>query len=67
MITANHLKVPTFSLKKNTDINVVNIGAAKAMLVTVAKGNERRAIKMAIKAIRPAKHRWKCKFTLEVL
>ena len=67
MITANHLKVPTFSLKKNTDINVVNIGAAKAMLVTVAKGNERRAIKIAIKAIRPAKHLWKCKFTLEVL
>ena len=67
MITANHLKVPTFSLKKNTYIMVVKIGAAKAILVTVAKGSDRKAMKIAIKAISPAKHLWKCKFTLEVL
>ena len=33
--TANHLKIPTFSLNKNIERIVVNIGAAKDILTTV--------------------------------
>ena len=40
---------------------VVNIGAAKEILTTVAKGKFLNAINIAIKAIKPNKHRKKCK------
>ena len=59
--TANHLKIPTFSLNKNIEKIVVKIGAAKVMLTTVAKGNSLKAIKIAIKAINPDVHLNKCK------
>ena len=54
--TANHLKTPTFSLNKNIEKIVVNIGAAKEILTTVAKGNSLSAIKIATKAINPDVH-----------
>ena len=60
MITANHLKIPTFSFNKNIEKIVVNIGAAKDILTTVARGNFLRAIKIATKAIKPDKHLNKC-------
>ena len=56
IITANHLKIPTFSLNKKIDKIVVNMGAAKEMLTTVAKGSFLKAINIEIKAIKPAKH-----------
>ena len=61
MITANHLKSPTLSLSKNIDKIVVNIGAAKEILTTVASGNSLKAIKIATNAIKPDKHLKECK------
>ena len=55
-ITASHLKIPTFSFNKNIEKIVVNIGAAKDMLTTVAKGNFLKAIKIATNAIKPDVH-----------
>ena len=60
-ITANHLKIPTFSLSKKIEKIVVKIGAAKEILTTVANGKFRKAINIAIKAISPKKHLKKCK------
>ena len=59
-ITATHLKIPTFSFNKKIDNIVVNIGAAKEMLTTVAKGNFLKAINIDNKAIKPAKHLSAC-------
>ena len=59
-ITANHLYLPTFSLKKIIDNIVVNIGAAKEMLTTVAKGRLLKAINIEINAINPEIHLRKC-------
>ena len=42
--TASHLKIPTFSLKRKIEKIVVNIGAAKEILTTVARGNFLNAI-----------------------
>ena len=56
IITANHLKIPTFSLSKKIEKIVVKIGAAKDILTTVAKGNFLKAIKIATKAINPDVH-----------
>ena len=64
--TANHLYIPTFSLKKKIDKNVVNIRAANEILTTVAKGKFLNAIKIDIKAIRPEKHLKKCNTALLV-
>ena len=64
--TANHLKIPTFSLNKNIEKIVVNIGAAKDILTTVAKGNSLKAIKIETKAISPDEHLKKCKPALLV-
>ena len=50
------IKNPTFSLSKNIEKIVVNIGAPNEILTTVAKGKVLRAIKIDIKAINPAKH-----------
>ena len=61
IITASHLKIPTFSLNKNIEKIVVKIGAAKEMLTTVARGNFLKAIKIATKAIKPDKHLRACK------
>ena len=61
IITANHLKIPTFSLSKKIEKIVVKIGAAKDMLTTVANGNSLSAIKIATKAISPDVHLNKCK------
>ena len=66
MITANHLKIPTFSFNRKIDNIVVNIGAAKEILTTVANGKLLRAIKIATKAINPEKHLKKCKPALFV-
>ena len=65
-ITANHLKIPTFSLSKKIEKIVVKIGAAKDILTTVANGNFLKAIKIATKAISPEKHLRKCKLALLV-
>ena len=54
--TASHLKIPTFSFNKKIERIVVNIGAAKDMLTTVAKGSFLKAIKIATKAIKPEMH-----------
>jgi len=56
IITANHLKSPTLSLNKNIDRIVVNIGAAKEILTTVASGSSLKAIKIATSAINPEVH-----------
>ena len=56
IMTANHLKTPTFSLNKKIEKIVVNIGAAKDILTTVAKGSFLNAINIATKAIKPEKH-----------
>ena len=64
--TANHLYIPTFSLRKKIDKKVVNIGAANDKLTTVAKGKFLNAIKIAIKAISPDKHLRKCNKALLV-
>ena len=39
---------------------VVNIGAAKEILTTVARGKFLKAINIDINAIKPAKHLFKC-------
>ena len=54
--TANHLNNPTFSFNKKIEKIVVNIGAAKEMLTTVARGKLLKAMKIATKAINPDKH-----------
>ena len=54
--TANHLNNPTFSFNKKIEKIVVNIGAAKEMLTTVAKGKLLKAMKIATNAINPDKH-----------
>ena len=54
--TASHLYKPTFSFNKNIENIVVNIGAAKVMLTTVANGKFLKAINIETKAINPAKH-----------
>ena len=64
--TASHLQNPTFSLKKKIEKIVVNIGAAKEILTTVANGKFLNAINIAIRAIKPNKHREKCKPALFV-
>ena len=61
IITANHRKIPTFSLNKNIEKIVVNIGAAKDILTTVANGNFLKAIKIATSAINPDIHLAECK------
>ena len=58
--------MPTFSLNKKIENIVVNIGAAKEILTTVANGKLLRAIKIATKAINPEKHLKKCKPALFV-
>ena len=55
-ITANHLKIPTFSFKRKIENIVENIGAAKEMLTTVANGNSLKAINIATSAINPDVH-----------
>ena len=65
--TASHLKIPTFSLKKNIDKIVANIGDAKEILTTVAKGNFLKAINIATKAINPEIHLRACRPGLLVL
>ena len=59
--TASHLKIPTFSLNRKIEKIVVNIGAAKEMLTTVAKGNSLKAINIATSAIKPDIHLSECK------
>ena len=54
--TASHLKMPTFSLNKKIEKIVVNIGAAKEILTTVANGNSLKAINIATSAINPDVH-----------
>ncbi len=54
--TASHLYIPTFSFNKNIENIVVNIGAAKVLLTTVANGKFLKAINIETKAINPAKH-----------
>ena len=54
--TANHLYKPTFSFNKKIEKMVVNIGAAKVMLTTVAKGKFLKAINIDTNAINPAMH-----------
>ena len=54
------------SLNKKIENIVVNIGAAKEILTTVANGKLLRAIKIATKAINPEKHLKKCKPALFV-
>tara|TARA_B100002051_G_C16547316_1_gene540706 strand:- start:471 stop:728 length:258 start_codon:yes stop_codon:yes gene_type:complete len=66
-ITASHLYNPTFSLKKKIDIIVVNTGAAKVILTTVAKGSFLKAINIATIAIKPEMHLLRCKKNLSVL
>ena len=56
IMTANHLKIPTFSFSKNIDNIVVNIGAAKDILTTVANGSCLKAINIATNAISPEPH-----------
>ena len=58
--------MPTFSLNKKIENIVVNIGAAKEILTTVANGKLLKAIKIATKAINPEKHLKKCKPALFV-
>ena len=55
-MTANHLQIPTFSFNKKIENIVINIGAAKEILTTVAKGKFLNAINIETKAINPAKH-----------
>ncbi len=61
IITAIHLYLPTFSLKKKIESIVVKIGAANEMLTTVAKGKFLKAVKIDNKAIKPKIHLSKCK------
>ncbi len=64
--TASHLKTPTFSLNKKIEKIVVNIGAAKEILTTVARGSFLSAINIATRAIKPDIHLNKCKPALLV-
>ena len=59
-ITANHLYNPTFSFNKKIENIVINIGAAKEMLTTVAKGKFLNAVNIESKAAKPKKHLEKC-------
>ena len=61
IITASHLYIPTFSCNKKIENIVINIGAAKDILTTVAKGNSRNAINIDTRAINPEVHLSKCK------
>ena len=54
--TANHLNNPTFSFNKKIEKIVVNIGAAKEILTTVARGKLLKEMKIATNAINPDKH-----------
>ena len=65
--TANHLYKPTFSFNKKIENMVVNIGAAKVILTTVAKGKFLNAINIDTNAINPAKHLLKWRKGLAVL
>ena len=67
IITASHQKIPTLSLNKKIEKIVVNIGAAKELLTTVAKGNFLKAINIATRAINPEIHLRACKPGLLVL
>ena len=64
--TANHLKKPTFSLKKKIEKIVAKIGAANEILTTVANGKFLNAVKIAKRAINPNMHLRKCKPALFV-
>ena len=64
--TANHLKKPTFSLKKKIEKIVAKVGAANEMLTTVANGKFLNAVKIAKRAINPNMHLKKCKPALFV-
>ena len=64
--TANHLKKPTFSLKKKIEKIVAKIGAANEILTTVANGKFLNAVKIAKRAINPNMHLKKCKPALFV-
>ena len=66
IITASHLKTPTFSLSKKIDNTVINSGAAYDRLTTTAKGSSLNATTIAIKAIKPIRHLNKCSFDLSV-
>ena len=59
-ITASHLYKRTFSFNKKIEKIVINIGAAKEILTTVAKGKFLRAVNIESKAINPNKHLKKC-------
>ena len=54
--TANHRYIPTFSFNKKIENIVINIGDAKDILTTVAKGKFLNATNIETKAINPAKH-----------
>ena len=65
--TANHLYNPTFSFNKKIENIVVNIGAAKVMLTTVAKGKFLKAINIDTNAINPAKQVLNKKFNPKLI
>ena len=65
--TASHLYKRTFSFNKNIEKMVVNIGAAKVMLTTVASGRFLNATNIEINANNPARHLFKCRKGLCVL
>ena len=65
--TANHLYKPTLSFNKKIENIVVNIGAAKEILTTVANGKFLKAINIATIETNPAKHLLKCSKGLVVL
>ena len=54
--TANHIYNPTFSFNKKIENIVVNIGAAKVKLTTVARGKFLKAINIDTNATNPAIH-----------
>ena len=54
--TASHLYKRTFSFNKNIEKIVVNIGAAKVILTTVANGRFLKAINIETIATNPDKH-----------
>ena len=57
--TANHRYRPTFSFNKKIENIVINIGAAKEILTTVAKGKFLKATNIETRAIKPARHLFK--------
>ena len=57
--TANHRYRPTFSFNKKIENIVINIGAAKEILTTVAKGKFLNATNIETRAIKPARHLFK--------